>query len=443
VPALRRRTALVFIDGMNPCLRGRQGENQPAVTGIDRLELQHITQKRAVGLRICAVEKNVRAGNHGGGLALPQGLECISDLSFHADSRIISSIRKTAPTRAGKPAPAKAAPEHAPTDLRLGRIVRLLMDHPTVVMSGTKIAQEISSTRSEVWRAIQQLRGLGVDVAGHPATGYQLRAVPDLLLPEVLRPLIRGTIFEANLHHFYKIGSTNTAAMAAAADGAPEGSVFLAEEQTAGRGRGAHTWHSERSAGIYGSVIFRPEVTPAEVLILSLAVGLAVHAAIQQIDARVQVDLKWPNDVLIEGRKVCGILTEMHAEATRVRYIVVGVGLNANHARFPDEIAHEATSLRLVTGSEWSRVELAAALLKSLDREYRDLLEKPASRPEILRRFAEHSSWVRGKQVWIDDNGRSSEGTTAGLDERGFLLLRTTMGTKTVLSGTVREAIRK
>ena len=110
-----------------------------------------------------------------------------------------------------------------------------------MVVSGTKIAEEISSSRSEVWRLIQQLRSMGVDVAGHPATGYQLRSVPDLLLPEILQPLIRGTIFESHLHHFYKIGSTNTAAMAAAADGAVEGSTFLAEEQTAGRGRGVNS----------------------------------------------------------------------------------------------------------------------------------------------------------------------------------------------------------
>src|ERR1700722_11339470 len=182
------------------------------------------------------------------------------------------------------------------------------MEHATVVVSGTKIAQEISSNRGEVWRLIQQLRGLGVDVAGHPASGYQLRSVPDLLLPEILRPLVRGTIFGEPLHHFYKIGSTNTAAMAAAADGSPEGSVFLAEEQTAGRGRGANTWQSPRSTGIYCSVVLRPKLPPSDVLVLSLAAGLAVQSAIQQVDARITTDLKWPNDVLIDGKKVCGIL---------------------------------------------------------------------------------------------------------------------------------------
>ena len=311
------------------------------------------------------------------------------------------------------------------------------MENATVVVSGTKIAEEISSSRSEVWRLVQQLRGMGVDVAGHPATGYQLRSVPDLLLPEILRPLVRGTMFESELRHFYKIGSTNTAAMAAAADGAPEGSVFLAEEQTAGRGRGANSWQSARSTGIYCSVILRPVLPPSDVLILSLAAGLAVQSAIQQLDSHVQIDLKWPNDVLVSGKKVCGILTEMNAEATRVRYIVVGIGINVNQATFPKEL--RATSLQLATGSEWSRVELVGALLKSLNREYRQLTADEGAREVILQRFAENSSWVLGKRVRIEENGSAFEGTTEGLDPRGFLQVRTHYGLQTVLSGTVRE----
>jgi BirA family biotin operon repressor/biotin-[acetyl-CoA-carboxylase] ligase len=313
------------------------------------------------------------------------------------------------------------------------------MEHATVVVSGTKIAQEISSNRFEVWRMIQQLRGLGVDVAGHPATGYQLRTVPDLLLPEILQRLLRGTIFESHLHHYYKIASTNATALAAAAQGAPEGSVFLGEEQTAGRGRGAHLWHSARSAGIYCSVVLRPVLPPSEVLLLSLAVGLAVDEAIRQIDSRVQPDLKWPNDVLIGGKKVCGILTEMNAEITRVRYIVAGIGINVNHATFPEDLAGLATSLRLETGSEWSRVELTAALLKSLHREYRQFLGEPDAGQSILRRFSERSSWVSGRAVRVEDSGADFKGTTEGLDERGFLRVRTAEGLRTVLSGTVRE----
>jgi len=306
-----------------------------------------------------------------------------------------------------------------------------------VVVSGTKIAQEISSTRSEVWRLIQELRRLGVDVAGHPASGYQLRSMPDLLLPETLQPLVRGTIFGSNIRHYFKIGSTNTAAMAAGAEGAPQGSIFLAEEQTAGRGRGSNSWISERSTGIYCSVILRPPLPPSDVLVISLAAGLAVQAAIQQVDPNVTPDLKWPNDLLIDGKKVCGILTEMNSEATQVRYIVVGIGINVNQASFPSELG--ATSLRMVTGSEWSRVEVAAALLKSLDREYRSLLENPDAIQSILRRFVEGSSWAYGKKVRIEESFSAMEGTTAGLDARGFLQLKTAHGVQTVLSGTVRE----
>ncbi len=323
------------------------------------------------------------------------------------------------------------------TDARLGRIVRLLMDHATVIASGTKIADEIGTSRSEVWRLIQQLRGLAVDVVGHPATGYQLRAVPDLLLPEILAPLVKGTIFAKHLHHYYKIGSTNTEAMQAAAEGAPEGSVFLAEEQLAGRGRGAHKWHSVRSAGIYCSVVLRPSMPPSEALIFSLAAGLAVRAAVAEVFSSLRPDLKWPNDVLLSGRKFCGILTEMNSEATRVRHLVVGAGINVNQTKFPAELREIATSLKAETGTEWSRVELCAALLKSLDREYRNLLQDAGAREAILSRFQEYSSSARGRRVRVEENG-GIEGVTEGLDPRGFLQVRTAEGLRTVVSGTVR-----
>ena len=225
--------------------------------------------------------------------------------------------------------------------------------------------------------------------------------------------------------------------MEAGSAGAPEGSVFLAERQIAGRGRGAHNWHSAQSAGIYCSIVLRPALPPSEALILSLAAGLAVRAAVQEIDPALDVDLKWPNDLLTEGKKIAGILTEMNSEATRVRYIVVGIGINVNQASFPSELQRTATSLRLATGTEWSRVELCAALLKSLNREYRDLLQKPGAHDSILRRFQEQSSSVRGCQVQVEENG-GFEGVTEGLDQRGFLQVRTAHGVRTVLSGTVR-----
>ena len=183
---------------------------------------------------------------------------------------------------------------------------------------------------------------------------------------------------------------------------------------------------------------------PADVLILSLAIGLAAQAAVQQVTGSYP-DLRWPNDLLLNGKKFCGILAEMNAEATRVRYVVVGIGMNVNHLEFPRELRDEATSLRLantrvgqppsaVSPAVIPRSPLLAALLKSLDREYREL--QPAG---IIARFMENSSIARGRRVHVEEQG-GYEGVTEGLDERGFLRVRTREGLRTVLSGGVRAA---
>ena len=325
----------------------------------------------------------------------------------------------------------------ARTDARLGHIVRLLADNSMVVVSGTKIAEEIGTSRSEVWRLIQQLRELGVEIAGHPATGYRLESVPDLLLSDILEPLVRGTMFAGHLHHFFRVGSTNAAGMQAAAQGEAEGAVFLAEEQTSGRGRGGHSWESQASVGVYASIVLRPPLAPADALLLSLIAGLAASSATEAVTS-IQPDLRWPNDVLLNGRKFCGILTELNAEVTRVRYAVVGIGINVNQQAFPAELQPIATSLQLETGREWSRVDVTAALLKSLDREYRALLEDPKrARESVYQRFEERSSYARRREVHVEEDG-GYDGITEGLDERGFLLVRTPQGLRTVLSGGVR-----
>jgi len=313
----------------------------------------------------------------------------------------------------------------------------LLSDNATLVISGTRIAEELGTTRSEVWRAVQHLRELGVRIAGHPASGYQLESVADLLLPDIVGPLVSGTLFASCIHHYFRIGSTNAAAMEAAAAGESEGAVFFAEQQTAGRGRGGNSWESAPSDGIYCSVVLRPQLSPADALLLSLIAGLAVVEAVEETTG-LHPDLRWPNDVLIEERKFCGILTEMNAEATRVRYVVVGIGINVNQSSFPAELDPIATSLRLAAGHEWSRVQLAAALLKSLDVWYRKLVAGGAEgRAGIFQQFEEHSSFARSRLVHVEEDG-GYEGVTEGLDSRGFLLVRTDRELRTVLSGGVR-----
>lgn len=262
----------------------------------------------------------------------------------------------------------------------------------------------------------------------------------DFFDANALHPALEETIFAGKLHIFPTIDSTNTYAMQEAANGAPHGSVYVADEQTAGRGRSDHAWHSEPHAGLYVSILLRPQMTPADALWLSLATGLAAQQAIANVTALV-TDIRWPNDLMFEGRKFGGILTEMNAEATRVRYAVIGIGINVNHSRFPSELRTTATSIRLESDRLTSREDLLIALLQTMHTEMTELLRPDnlaqATR-SILRRIEEKSTWIHGKRVTVEEAGGYT-GVTAGLDARGFLRVQTGEGIRTVLSGGVRE----
>lgn len=198
------------------------------------------------------------------------------------------------------------------TEKQIGALLALLSDSPMLVISGEKIAKEIGVTRSTVWRWITRLRELGVRVKGHPNSGYHIEQVPDILVPNLLRRQLTGSAFAKRIVHYFKTDSTNRVAMELGQQGDPHGTVVIAEEQTAGRGRTGRTWHSEKSSGIYMSILLRPPLTPVQAPALTLAAGLAVRDAVaEQIGA--EPDLRWPNDLLLNGKKVCGILTEMYA----------------------------------------------------------------------------------------------------------------------------------
>jgi BirA family transcriptional regulator, biotin operon repressor / biotin---[acetyl-CoA-carboxylase] ligase len=258
---------------------------------------------------------------------------------------------------------------------------------------------------------------------------YDLRA---------LDAALSGTPFAGKIRYFSSIHSTNVLAMREADEGAPEGMVYVADEQTAGRGRGAHSWHSARGAGLYVSVLLRPRVAPADILCLSLAAGLAVREAVRKVTS-LEADIRWPNDLLFGKKKFCGILTELNAEVTRVRHAVVGIGINVHQERFPDELATVASSLRSETGRSWARQDLLITLLQSLYREAQALSADTASAAlDIFSRLENASTWIRGRRVHVEE-GQGFSGVTAGLDARGFLQVRTAQGLCTVHSGGVRD----
>jgi BirA family biotin operon repressor/biotin-[acetyl-CoA-carboxylase] ligase len=261
--------------------------------------------------------------------------------------------------------------------------------------------------------------------------------------PAPLRAALVGTRFAAHLHHFPTVESTNTLLLEVAANGAPEGTVYLADEQTAGRGRGGHTWHSSPGDGLYLSVLAKPALPLREALWISLATGLAAKCAIRTTTG-LTIDIRWPNDLLLHNKKLGGILVETAVnpgEAPLLRHAVIGIGLNLNHESFPPELSSIATSLRIATGQPQSRNTLLIALLRALDFELTQLeAHQPAQQSDILDRFTAASTWVRGKRVHVPEQGGYT-GTTAGLDPTGYLLVDADdHSQRTVLSGGVREA---
>jgi BirA family biotin operon repressor/biotin-[acetyl-CoA-carboxylase] ligase len=255
--------------------------------------------------------------------------------------------------------------------------------------------------------------------------------------------LLEETIFAARVYRFSTIDSTNAALLADASKGEEntnsspntglgEGTVYIADEQTAGRGRGGHSWHSAPGVGLYLSALLRPSLTPDEILGITLAAGIAAAEAIAHV-AQIACDVRWPNDLLVNEKKAGGILTEMNSGNGTA--VVVGFGINVNHSSLPVELGASATSLYLATRSRVEVTVLAAALLQFFDREYRSLQRDGLK--TILTRFEERSSYVRGKNVTVGEEG-GYEGVTDGLDPRGFLRVRTPDGIRIVLSGTVR-----
>jgi BirA family biotin operon repressor/biotin-[acetyl-CoA-carboxylase] ligase len=253
---------------------------------------------------------------------------------------------------------------------------------------------------------------------------------------------LAGTLFAGKLHFFRITASTNSDALAAARSAAPHGSVYFADEQQSGRGRGDHAWISAAGEGLYVSVLLRPQIPAARLALLPLAAGLAAAAAIQSVSG-LAVDLRWPNDLLIGPRKTGGILVEAminsksppHAVAPHA--VVAGIGINVHQRTFPPGLSTPATSLDLETNRHIARQALLLTLLKSLQQEAL-ALGQPDAAKSITTRVEKSSTWTRGRKVEVH-GPQACSGVTAGLDESGFLRVTTGSGLVTVQTGGLRE----
>jgi len=324
------------------------------------------------------------------------------------------------------------------TDRRITALVTLLAENATIVISGARIAREIGVSRSTVWRWVQRLRELGVRAKGHPRTGYFLEKVPDLLTPDMLKRQLKGNLFGKHIHHFLRVDSTNRVAMELGYANEPEGTVVISEEQTAGRGRAGRSWFSERGTGIYVTLLLRPKISPVQAPLLTMMAGLSARSAVQA-QTGLTVDLKWPNDLMLSGKKLGGILTEMHAEPSLIRFVIVGIGINVNQERFPAELAATGTSLGAQTGRNQSRMELLVRLLREFENDYNRFLREGTT--SVTQRFEAVSTYARGKRVMVANGAENYTGLTAGLSPEGLLRVEKSDGSvETVIAGDVREA---
>ena len=235
--------------------------------------------------------------------------------------------------------------------------------------------------------------------------------------------------------YFETIDSTMLEAARLAEAGCEPGTVVIADEQTAGQGRHGRRWHSEPNSGLYVSIVLRPELQSESLPVLTLALGLAVAEAVGEVTG-LTCDLRWPNDVMLESRKLAGILVQLINAAA-----VAGIGVNVNHARFPPEIAAEATSLRIVSNRRHSREHLLVAVLDAVE-QYSGILSSEGGRESILKMFCARSSYAQNKRVKVEQGAAVLEGVTAGLDASGFLIVRKDDGSEdVVLAGGVRPAL--
>ena len=314
-------------------------------------------------------------------------------------------------------------------------ILDLLKKAGDTYISGEDIAEKLGVSRTAVWKHIKELRRAGYDIVSQAHSGYALKGAPDVLTPEELMPLLRDSLFGKNIIYHEETRSTNEDAKAAANEGAPDGTVVVTEFQGTGHGRLSRVWFCPKGEGVLFSVILRPtSFLPQEAPKCTLLAAVAVARAIRGLG--IDVGIKWPNDILADGRKLVGILTEMSAEMERIHYIVIGTGINVNidADEFSPEIQDTATSLSILAGHAIDRRALLAAILREMESLYA-AVQREGFAP-VFDAWRELSVTL-GQEVRVLGVNETFEGRAKDIDETGALLVETPEGCRRVLAGDV------
>ena len=315
------------------------------------------------------------------------------------------------------------------------RILKLLRQQSQDYLSGEEISRQLAVSRTAVWKHIRELKNHGYEIEAHPRKGYRLKSRPDLLLPEEIRAGLSTQLLGSQIVHFYDTSSTNNEAKRLAADDAVEGTIVVSEAQTLGRGRLNRGWFSPPGGGVWVSVILRHPFPPQEAPKCTLMAAVATVEAIREVSG-LACGIKWPNDILWQGRKLVGILTEMSAEMDAINFVVLGIGINVSlqESDFPEELRNIGASVSMGAEREVSRVEVLQKLLERLEHWYQ-VVKKEGFEP-VLEAWRRESITL-GQPVRVLAGEETYDGVAEELAEDGSLLVRTENGLRRVLAGDV------
>ncbi|HHW66192.1 MAG: biotin--[acetyl-CoA-carboxylase] ligase [Defluviitaleaceae bacterium] len=314
------------------------------------------------------------------------------------------------------------------------KILQLLKDSDGYV-SGEEISKVLGVSRTAVWKVISHLKEEGYVIESVTKKGYLLQETPDLLTEDEILYHLKTKWLGRKIVHYHQIDSTNKEAKKLAASGEKEGTIVISEEQLAGRGRLGRTWISPAGTGIWMSVILRPSIAPTDASKITLLAGLAVCEGIKEATG-LPVQIKWPNDLVLHNKKICGILTEMSAEMEKINYIILGIGINVNTDSFPEDLKNTATSLKIEGEKEYDRKEIVKAILMYLE-QYYELYMKNQDMEDLLEKYKNHCLTL-GKEVKIIHRNEEFIGKAVDLSKEGELMVEKQDGQViTVFSGEV------
>ena len=313
------------------------------------------------------------------------------------------------------------------------KILELLQNCPDFI-SGQELSERFGVSRTAVWKVIRQLEAEGYVIQAVRNKGYRLTAQPDLLTEETIQNQIHTEWAGQQLVVFSETDSTNDQAKKLAEEGAVQGLLVVSDSQTAGRGRRGRSWESRVGEGIFMTLLLKPDIAPGNASMLTLVMALAVRAGIRQVTG-IDTQIKWPNDIVMNGKKVCGILTEMSAQLDYINHVVIGIGINVQNESFPKEIEQVATSILMETGQHVNRAELIEAVLEQFERYYEIFLETE-DLSGLVKEYNAHLINMQ-KQVRVLDPKEPYEAKAMGITPHGELIVDTWEGRKLVSSGEV------